>query len=332
MALKGIVRLEELQVYKVQVVTPTGKELGLGAYGKVFEVEHSGTLYAAKQIHSVLLDGVNLEAATALRDMFVQECYSLSKCRHPNIVQFIGVYYPPHQRLALPTLIMEEMDGSLTKFVEKNSPISLLKALSILHHVSLGVWYLHSCDPLLMHRDLSPNNILVNATSLVAKLCDFGIIKVSSPYSRDRDDLTKAPGTPDFMPPEALSQRPVYGLPLDVFSFGGVALYVACGEWPSPSVPAMMHPNTVTLSEAERRRKYLDKIRGNGAVLRILIEECLSDDPDMRPTMEHVSTRIKDEINKLHPDIKVILYLMICTCMCMAEVVYKCYNFFYVSS
>ena len=303
MVLKGSIQQEELQVYKVQVVTPTGKELGRGAYGKVFEVQHSGTLYAAKQIHPLLLEGVNLEDATAVRDMFVQECYSLSKCRHPNIVQFIGVYYPPHQPLVVPTLIMEEMDGSLTKFVESNSPISLLKALFILHDVSLGVWYLHSHDPPLMHRDLSPNNILVNTTSLVAKLCDFGIVKVSSPYSQDRDDLTKAPGAPDLMPPEAFS---VYGLPLDVFSFGGVALYAVCGEWPSPSVPVTR--KGLTLSEAERRQKYLDKIRGNGAELRTLIVECLNNDPDMRPTMEQVSTRIETELKELYPDIKVFLY------------------------
>ena len=38
--------------------------------------------------------------------------------------------------------------------------------------------------------------------------------------------LTKTPGTSVFMPPETLDDKPVYGPPLDVFSFGGVILYV----------------------------------------------------------------------------------------------------------
>ena len=47
--------------------------------------------------------------------------------------------------------------------------------------------------------------------------------------------MTKIPGTPDFMPPEALSKRPVYGPQLDIFSYGGVALNVITQQWTEPS-------------------------------------------------------------------------------------------------
>ena len=47
--------------------------------------------------------------------------------------------------------------------------------------------------------------------------------------------ITKIPGTPDFMSPEALAQRPVYGPSLDVFSYGGVALDLITQQWPEPS-------------------------------------------------------------------------------------------------
>ena len=71
-------------------VTSTGKELARGAYGKVFEVKCCGIIYAAKRIHSVL---VGLDAPTqqteVFKDKFLRMCYLQSKCRHPNIVQFI---------------------------------------------------------------------------------------------------------------------------------------------------------------------------------------------------------------------------------------------------
>ena len=82
-----------------------------------------------------------------------------------------------------------------------------------------------------MHHDLTSNNILLT-TSLVAKVYDFGTIKVVSPLSSDR--MTAAPGTPDFMPPEVLQVDPHYGLPLDVFSFGCVVCRVITQQWPTP--------------------------------------------------------------------------------------------------
>ena len=80
--------------------------------------------------------------------------------------------------------------------------------MSILHDVSLGVWYLHARSPPIMHCDLSPNNVLVNTKSMVAKVADLG-----TAIEENKGDVTM-PGTLAFMPPEASSME--YGLPLDV--------------------------------------------------------------------------------------------------------------------
>ena len=47
--------------------------------------------------------------------------------------------------------------------------------------------------------------------------------------------MTKAPGTIDFMPPEALARSPVYGPPMDVFSYGGIILHTFNQQWPTHS-------------------------------------------------------------------------------------------------
>ena len=49
----------------------------------------------------------------------------------------------------------------------------------------------------------------------------------------------------------------------------------------------------ITLTEAERRQQYLDKMTGKADGLRKMVEQCLNDDPDERPPIKEVSTIIE---------------------------------------
>ena len=148
------------------------------------------------------------------------------------MVQVLGVYNPGGQSL-LPVLVMEWMQESLTSVVEKYPNIPMYVKLSMLLYVSRGLWYLHTHHPPIVHRDLSPNNVLLTS-QFVAKISDLGVAKVIQADSKKTK--TRAPGTVDFMPPEALLETPEYGHgpPLDVFSYGGVILHVVNQEWPKP--------------------------------------------------------------------------------------------------
>ena len=99
------------------------------------------------------------------------------------------------------------------------------------------------------------------------------------------------------MPPEALDEEdPVYGTPVDVFSFGGVALHLFSEEWPTPSSPKKRDPTTkklVALSEAQRRQRYLNTMTVEGAALKEMVMKCLDDDADQRPPIREVSQMIK---------------------------------------
>ena len=98
------------------------------------------------------------------------------------------------------------------------------------------------------------------------------------------------------MPPEALDDKPVYGPPLDVFSFGGVILYVTSRQWPTPKSWSQIDPKTrkrVYLSEVERRQQYIDMMTGGAADLKPLIMSCLEDDPELRPSVTDISERLK---------------------------------------
>ena len=272
----------------------TGVELGNGSYGKVFEVDYSGTLCAAKEVHSLLLQLASREGAAKLKDDFLRECHLWSTLRHPSVVQFLGVYYPSTDESGLPNMLLEKMHESVTSLIEKHDNIPLLVKLSILYDVSLGLRYLHDHNPVVIHRDLSPNNILVTS-HLEAKITDLGVAKVMTTTGGTKT-LTKTPGTSVFMPPEALDDKPVYGPPLDVFSFGGVILYVTSRQWPSPKSWSQIDPKTrkrIFLSEVERRQQYIDMMSGGDRELKPLVMSCLDDDPELRPTVTDISERLK---------------------------------------
>jgi len=108
--------------------------------------------------------------------------------------------------------------------------------------------------------------------------------------------MTKLPGTPDFMPPEALTKRPVYGPPLDVFSYGGVALNVISQQWPEPTEKLQLDTDTDqynVVSEAVRRQKYFDMFTGGAAGLVPLVTSCLNDNHKKRPSVMQISMEIK---------------------------------------
>ena len=98
------------------------------------------------------------------------------------------------------------------------------------------------------------------------------------------------------MPPEALDIKPLYGPPLDIFSFGGVVLHLTSKQWPIPKSWSQIDPVTrkrKSLSEVERRQQYIDMMTGDDAELKPLVLSCLEDDPELRPSAIDVSERLK---------------------------------------
>jgi len=81
----------------------------------------------------------------------------------------------------------------------------------------------------------------------------------------------------------------LYGLPLDVFSYGAVVLYTITEQWPRP----ISLPFDSKMSEVQRRQHYIDQMVKDAAELKPLVVSCLHNDPKRRPTIENVSKAIK---------------------------------------
>ena len=104
-------------------------------------------------------------------------------------------------------------------------------------HPSWGVpalAFLHKPDPVLVHHNLTTNNVLLNKISFVAKVTDFGMSRAVNPSILSKKSSIK--GTTAFMP-QALQDAPQYDDKLDTFSFGNVVISTVKREWPNPSQP-----------------------------------------------------------------------------------------------
>ena len=189
----------------------------------------------------------------------------------------LGIYYPTPQA-KLPWFVMELMQTSLKGFLEKyeQGKVPLHFKLSMLVDVAQGLEFLHGQD--IIHRDLSSNNVLLTK-NLTAKIADLGVAKVI------QENKMQTPGTPHFMPPEALKSKPHYGKPVDVFSLACVALQVMSHQWPEPKDRVSEDTMTV-LTEIQRRDEYITFC--TQPALKELIELCLHNKPEQRPEISTV--------------------------------------------
>ena len=275
-----------------------GNQIGRGANGRILEAKWEGVVVAVKEIHSIFMNEVSDLEFQSFKRSFLRECEQSSRLRHPNIVRFFGIYRPPGARV--PSLVMERLHCSLTSLLENNPVVPMGIKIWIIKDVSLGLRYLHTRNPPIIHRDLSSNNVLLSK-GMEGKIGDLGTARLVDPRRQSR--MTIAPGTVDFMPPEALEAvtNIHYGKELDVFSFGCVMLHMLSHEWPTPSQAVIINPDTGIVtggrSEVERRSQYFEKIdRSRSDVLIPLIENCLSNLPKNRPSIVRVCDQLEGQL------------------------------------
>ena len=199
--------------YKLNGVTVTDRVLGHGSYATVQKVlEYMGLKCAGKKIHEVLLEQGGASYSVC---RFEEECRLLSQVRHPNIVQFLGVHF--QQGVSAPILVMEFLPTNLTSCIEQYGVLPKEISYSILHDVALGLHYLHSQTPPIIHRDLSSNNVLLTS-NMTAKISDLDVARILNLTPLQVSRMTQTPGTPAYMPPEVMKANPKYDTSVDEFS------------------------------------------------------------------------------------------------------------------
>ncbi len=171
------------------------RRLGEGGMGVVYEA------------HDIQLDrtvALKVLKHTALahlhEDRLLREAQILAKLRNPHIATVYGIgTFPSQTGSEHPFISMEYVDGvSITDYIHQHQ-LSLQKRLTLFASVCRAVEDAHAHR--ILHRDLSPNNILISSAG-VPKVIDFGIASLFDPASGTSDEQLY--GTPPYMSPEAL--------------------------------------------------------------------------------------------------------------------------------
>ena len=273
-----------LLFYHIEPTLQKHEELGRGAYGVVHRATYRGETCAAKILYPFLILNYG--------GHFQRECDILRSIEHVNIVRYVDVYNDPVTDEK--ALLIELMEMSLRKYLEKIfESLSLNHQLNLLHNICSAVAYLHSKG--IVHRDLSDNNVLLSGD--VAKVCDFGMSRLFDVKkgAADLSKMTRVPGTPNYMPPEAVRDPPKYSEKLDCFSIGVLGVQIItrkCPE-PGPSTKPRQDSSSATgevhvpISEIERRKSHLDLIAADHP-LKSLLLQCLRDNAKDRPTADRL--------------------------------------------
>ena len=304
------IRQEEIGFKAVQIFKD--QILGIGSYGKVCRAKCDNLDCAAKLLHETLFDG-NAEQLISHRRAhrlplrrFEKECEFLDAIKHPNIIQYLGMYQDPSSGLAV--LLMELMDTSLTSYLEASLHLQPLAIpfhlqVNICHDIALALSFLHSNG--ILHRDLSSNNVLLSGQPNVrAKVTDFGMASLSNQLS-PRQTLsftnTMCPGTDVYMPPEAVKEQPLYSMKIDCFSFGVILLQILTRKFPRPEDrlkkmeldgPGMSKVTAfVPVPECERRQEHISEVDPGNPLLQIALD-CLKDRDSDRPSAKSLCERV----------------------------------------
>jgi len=190
------------------------EKLGEGTYGQVYKAVHRDTQeqFAIKKIRIQYEDeGV---PSTAIREVSL-----LKECDHPNVIKLHDVFSKPSALF----LVFEFLDMDLRVYLKKHGafedPLMLQSAAFQLFR---GIEFCHGHR--ILHRDLKPQNVLIDIRKLRLKLADFGLARAFSVPLRA---YTQEVVTLWYRAPEILLGMTKYATPTDIWSLGCIVAEMA---------------------------------------------------------------------------------------------------------
>ena len=274
--------------------------IGKSNHYTVYLCEWRGLLVAVKRLD---LQQTEEKVATKLTRHLKDEIAILVKMHHPNIVQILGITLDPFQ------IILEYF------------PMRDLNYFQLRHHSILSCWkfsaslyktkhrwtvdlllaliYLHERRPeSVIHRDLKPSNVLItNDGSL--KITDFGLSKLHTDYyhmlnssNQNLDTLVETQnrkfdtfdiGTYWYMSPEVARCTP-YDNKMDIWSLGLILYEI----WEEKRISTIMESPETLITYNDTRHEWIRFSFRTNRIIRSMILQCLSLNPDERPTVRNL--------------------------------------------
>ncbi|KAI7749109.1 hypothetical protein M8C21_014266 [Ambrosia artemisiifolia] len=196
------------------------EKLGEGGFGGVYKgfLKDLNTYVAVKRVSNTSNQGIK---------EYASEVRIISRLRHKNLVQLNGWCHEKGELL----LVYEFLEnGSLDLHLfKRKSLLAWSTRYKIAHGLASALLYLHEeWEQCVLHRDIKSSNVMLDS-NFNAKLGDFGLAKLVD--HENSAETTRVAGTIGYMAPEYVTTGKA-SKESDVFSFGVVALEIACGRKP----------------------------------------------------------------------------------------------------
>jgi len=210
------------------------REIGRGGFGVVYRAKDR----RLKRVVAIKVLPPELAFRSEIKTRFLREAETAAQLSHPNIVPIYSV----DEAEGLVYFAMAYISGdNLAKRLHDQGVMGVDDTRRILRDVSDALAYAHERG--VVHRDIKPDNILLDADSGRPMVTDFGIARAVSDGGDSRLTATgMAIGTPAYMSPEqAAGEREIDGRS-DLYSLGIVGYQMLVGEPPfvAGSTPAIL--------------------------------------------------------------------------------------------
>jgi len=207
-------------------------EIGRGGMGVVYRARD----VRLRRAVAIKLLPPELAFRDEVRSRFLREAQTAAQLSHPNVVPIYSV----DEMDGLVFFVMALIEGeSLAAYLKRERRTSMDLARRVLRDVADALAYAHART--IVHRDIKPDNILLDRVTGRTVVSDFGIARAAEGDSR----LTVtgiAVGTPAYMSPEqAMGEREIDGRS-DLYSLGVVGYHMLTGELPfqAANTPSML--------------------------------------------------------------------------------------------
>ena len=199
------------------------RQIGKGAMGAVY-LAHDPKIGRAVAIKTLALsrdfEGAEL---TDARARFFREAELAGRLKHPDIV----IIHDADEDQGLAFIAMEFLTGhDLVPYTHERNLLPVAQVLTLVARVAQALAHAHSLG--VVHRDIKPANVMVDMTTHVVKVTDFGIAQVCD-AARTRTGIVM--GSPLYMSPEQLSGERVDGR-CDLYSLGVMLYQLLTGRLP----------------------------------------------------------------------------------------------------
>ena len=240
-------------------------ELGRGGMGIVFR---------ARDVvldRPVALKVLPPHAADEVRERFLREARTAGQLSHPNIVHI----HRADRRGDYAFFVMGLVDGeNLGQRVRDRGPLAPADAVRHLREVAWALAYAHARG--VIHRDVKPENIMIERGSNRALVTDFGIARTERAAGLTAEGHVV--GTAHYMSPEQIQAGAVDGR-ADLYSLGVVGYYLLSGRLPFEGEAA----GGVLVAHVTRQAPPLASVAPQlPRALAAVIDQCLAKDPAQR--------------------------------------------------